>query len=558
MPNRLMTIDDLIAFCENNNFDHFSAGSDDSELVVQVPAKCSTFTADDECPEGLTPFVAKAYHDHLNLNNSYIETSTLKDTLHTATIKPILANIITNDDGEKDFGSHDFEVVKDENGKERYIYHEQPVGVIFGNNTIEYDEEAEVNRAILHGYLYDEYCQDAVDIINRRGGTACSVELSIKEMSFDVKEKYLVLDDFVVRGLTLLGENVKPGMAGSSVSLEDFSAKSNMTEDYGIKFENGDFMESIQKLISAIDSLNMNISKKGGTCMSKLDELMELYGVTADDITFEVEGMSDEDLEAAFEEAFKTVEDDPVIKADNAVEDEPIIENEPAADPEFEDHTDDDPETDDDDDDDDEGEVFNKTCSVELNGKKYEYALSLNETISALETLVNNTYAEADNTYYGVTVFDSHVVMHDCWNGRAFRQEYKCRKKKYSLVGDRVEVYANYLTKDEEAELEKLHSNFAELQAFKANIDAENERAAKMEVLNVAKFDVVRNTEDFKELVKDIDSYSISEIETKAKVIYADNVDAASFAAADTNTQSRVGVGYGTNGKPKPYGDLFD
>ena len=50
---------------------------------------------------------------------------------------------------------------------------------------IEYDKDAKVNRAVLHGYLYDEYCSDAIDILNRRGTVDCSIELCIRTMSFD-------------------------------------------------------------------------------------------------------------------------------------------------------------------------------------------------------------------------------------------------------------------------------------------------------------------------------------------------------------------------------------
>lgn len=61
------------------------------------------------------------------------------------------------------------------------LYEEQPIGVIDGTKTtVEYDEDAGVNRAVLHGYLYDEYCQDAIEILNRRGTVDCSVELCIR------------------------------------------------------------------------------------------------------------------------------------------------------------------------------------------------------------------------------------------------------------------------------------------------------------------------------------------------------------------------------------------
>ena len=45
----------------------------------------------------------------------------------------------------------------DKDGNDKVVYEEQPIGVIDGTKTtIEYDEDANVNRAVLHGYLYDE------------------------------------------------------------------------------------------------------------------------------------------------------------------------------------------------------------------------------------------------------------------------------------------------------------------------------------------------------------------------------------------------------------------
>ena len=55
---------------------------------------------------------------------------------------------------------------------------------------------------------------------------------------------------------------------------------------------------------------------------------------------------------------------------------------------------------------------------------------------------MNQTYAEADNTYYGVSVFSSYVIMCDYWSGRYYKQSYTDENDVYTLTGDRVEVYA--------------------------------------------------------------------------------------------------------------------
>ena len=190
----------------------------------------------------------------------------------------------------------------DKDGNDKVVYEEQPIGVIDGTKTtIEYDEDANVNRAVLYGYLYDEYCQDAIEILNRRGTVDCSVELCIRELSFNTANKTLQLDDFYVSGLTLLSKDVSPGMAGSNFKIEDFAVN---TETVTFNTDNK-LVETLEKLTNILESFDINQkSKEGGTNnkMTKFEELLTKYGKTAEDVTFDYAEMSDEELEAKFAE----------------------------------------------------------------------------------------------------------------------------------------------------------------------------------------------------------------------------------------------------------------
>ena len=269
MSKRIMTVDELYAFCLKNKFSKFDSKDFGTELVVEMPANFAKSDDNtDKMTEGLTPFISRAFHDHINLNKSEIKEQDFKDNLPSSNLRPILAHIVKDEKtGELDFGSHDSHVEKvteiDEDGKEftveKVVYDEQPIGVIDGSKTsIEYDEEAKVNRAILHGYLYNEYCQDAIDILNRRGTVDCSVELVIRQMSMDGKTKSLVLNDFYVAGLTLLSSKTKPGMAGSNFKIEDFSLE-NKTFDFEKQL-----IEMQAKLNELEARFNINNSMKGG------------------------------------------------------------------------------------------------------------------------------------------------------------------------------------------------------------------------------------------------------------------------------------------------------
>ena len=463
MGRRIMTVDELYSFCLKNNFLNFDSKEFGKELVVEMPANFEKSNDDtDKMTEGLTPFVSRAFHDHINLNKSEIKEQDFKDNLPSSNLRPILANIKKDDEtGELDFGSHDYHIEKvkevDENGKEftveKTVYDEQPIGVIDGSKTsIEYDEEAKVNRAVLHGYLYNEYCQDAIDILNRRGTVDCSVELVIRQMSMDGKTKSLVLNDFYVAGLTLLSAKTKPGMAGSNFKIEDFSLE-NETQSFEKQLIE---MQAKLNELEARFNINNTIRKEEEIEVENkenFEEVTETVEVTETEETTEeevtvTENESEETVDETSEDGtVDTEEETTEIKEDNACGGGS-------------------------------GSTKKKKknsieCSYTVNDETKTYAVSLDEKISAIHCLVNDTYAEADNTYYGVSVYDSYVIMQDWCSGRYFKQSYMDENDTYTLTGDRVEVYAEFVTKDELNELNDMRSNYStivnELNQYKYN-----------------------------------------------------------------------------------------
>lgn len=520
---KILTLESLARYCSENKMYEFNSKDTDTQLVVQTPANIFSNDNNDESDDGFLHVILKSCHIGLNRNGSYISEKNMKKAMSTLKYRPILATIHETDDGELEFHSHDMTI--DEDGNTKYI--EQQVGSFTADDPyFEYDEEYDKTYVMAKAVIPLDYTETA-NIIKKHAGTKVSVELVIDSLAYNVKENYLELIDFRFGGCTLLGYEkdgtpIGEGMLGSRLDISDFSIKK---DTYESRFEV--LVKTLEGVADKLSNFNKDDSKKGGTCMSKLDELMELYGVTSEDIAFETDGLSDEELEAAFENAFAQKNDGSEGGADPDEGSDPDGDGDP-----------------------DEGAELN-SCHIEVCGKTYDFQLSMNDTINALQTLINDTYSENDNTYYSVTVYDKHVIMHDVWFGRAYRQDYKVRKDTYSLVGDRVEVYANYLTKDEEAELERLRASYAELTQFKANVELEAERASKVEVLNNVKFDCIRDTEEFKSLVKDVDNYSLQELEIKAKVIFADMAD------VDTR-KSFVGVSHNDDVNIKPYGDLFD
>ena len=549
---RIMSIDELYEFCLKNNFAHFDSNEFGKELMVRMNGNFEKTSKDeDKHKESLTPFVSRAFHDHVNLNKSEISEESFNENVPSANFRPILAHITTNSDNELDFGSHDYYVTTDKDGNDKVVYEEQPIGVIDGTKTtIEYDEDAGVNRAVLHGYLYDEYCQDAIEILNRRGTVDCSVELCIRELSFNTANKTLQLDDFYVSGLTLLSKDVSPGMAGSNFKIEDFAVNA---ETVTFNTDNK-LVETLEKLTNILESFDINQkSKEGGTNnkMTKFEELLAKYGKTAEDVTFNYTEMSDEKLEAKFAEMF----DDDNSEGDNSGNGE---SGEPSNDGEGNGEGASDP-----DGNEGESQTFEKIVRT--------YEISHEDTRYALYNLLA-PYEESDNDYYYISnVFDSYFVYEGWCTDKIYRQNYTKDGDNVSFDGERIELFRELLTASEKAELESMRSNYAALKEFKETAEKNELHAQKEAIINADNYSVLTEKDsegnyvntDFAELVKTMDNYSVEDFETKVKVMHSDYMSAhANFSSVDTkkNTNS-VKILTNMNKKSKPkknYGSLFD
>lgn len=577
MNRRIMTVDELYSFCLNNKFTYFDSNEYGKELVVKMPGNFEKSENEvDKMTEGMTPFLSRAFHDNVNLNHSCIEEADFRNNVPSSNLRPILAHVIKNEDtNELDFGSHDChieEVTKiDENGKEyttkKTVYDERPIGVIDGTKTtIEYDKKAKVNRAVLHGFLYDEYCQDAIDILNRRGTINCSVELVIRQMSFDSIRKVLMLNDFYVSGLTLLGEGIKPGMADSDFKIENFSIN-----DQYLNFSS-QLIEMQAKLNELEARFNIDNSKEGGNDknMDKFNELLKKYGKTVEDIDFEYEDMTDSELEVKFEEVFGKLEENSTSEPSN---DEGVDEgDEPDDNPEVkeenacgdtkkkkkkcEEESEDEPKGDDSEDDEDDPEIKeDNACGSGSGSRKKKkkndlenppmeriYEISHDDIRYALYNLLSS-YEESDNECYYITgVYDSYFV-YESWNGgKIYGQKYTTNNDNVAFDGERYMLHKEYLTDSEYAELQSMRSNYSSLKEFKETTEKNELHAQREEILYSEKYSVISEknsdgvyaNEAFAKLVSEMDKYSLADLEKEAKVILADFVTSNQTFAFDS------------------------
>ncbi len=571
MDNRILTIDSLIEYCKKNKLSHYSSKESGKPIIVNTFGNISYSEASDP---SLMSVTLKACHCGINRNNSKITEEVMMNAFPTFANKPILAEIVEDDNGEKDFGSHSFTIESDENGNQYTHYIEKPVGIVPETNNIhlEYDKKQDKTYTIVNGYIFNYYGNETADIIKRKNGTKVSVELEIYDMAWSGKDKVLVINDFSFAGITLLGESVGEGMLGSRLDISDFSKKE--TIDYSEQLV--EMQERLEKLELACFN-NTNNSKEGGNeNLNKFDELCQKYGKTVDDITFDYENMSDDELVEAFAKAFdETDSDDGSDGTDTPSNGETTPdENEEGENNPTEPNPDENGKKDDDEnntsfiDDEPKKKVTNSENTVEYsftkNGEVKKFAVSLQDKIYAIQDLVNATYAEADNTYYGVTVYDEYVIMCDWWSGRYYKQSYDSNDDNYNLTGDRVEVYAEFVTVDEQRELESMRSNYAELKAFKENVEKNELHSKKEFLLADEKYSVLSDNEAFTELKKNMDNYSLDDLETKAKVIFADYVSSVGNFSLNSSNENKShsmqlfgNPNTRRNSRSGRYGDIF-
>jgi len=503
--------------------------------------------------DGLVKAHLKAAHVGKNRNRSQITYSSMKKNLKSIKNRPILAYIHQLEiDGEQKnvFGWHAMH--EGENGE--IVYDEIPVGHVPTDAKPElvYDADKDKEYIETDAYLYEGYTKAPEILMDADGQCPVSVEIDVYDFSYDAKEKILNIDDFVFKGITILGyyedgSTVEPAMEGANISLLNFN---------------------VDKATFEIDQNSM---KGGKDDMGLFEQLLEQYNVTAEDITFEHDNLTDEELKAKFEEMFGNAEADPTPESN--FEDNPESGDEGAegddsegeAEPE-EPETDPEPEADEGEDgaqDDDEPvKKIDNSIAYSVNGK--EFAVSLNDKIYALSTLVNDAYSEADNTYYNVIVYDKELVMVDIWAGSAYRQSYGERAGVFSLKGDRIPVHAIYVTDTEEAEIENMRSKYSAMSDELAKYQQAEEDSRKEAIINSEDWNDISGSAEFAEIKAKASEYSADEIQAKCDALllsYAKSNSKKTHVAKDTNQHKfslfRVPEGKSADSN-KRYGNLFD
>lgn len=535
MSTKILTLDNLYQFfVEQNKAFNFSSKESGTPIVVSVPGN---FEVEEDDMPGMLKAKLKVCHIDTNRNGSHISKENMEKAMPTLKYRPILAYIHQLEDGTYDFYAHNMEIVEDENGEEQINYIEKQVGCFTADDPyLEYDKEMDKTYVMAYGVIPEEYTQ-AADIIRRKQGTKVSCELVINELSYNAAEKYLDLTDFYFGGTTLLGcdENgneIGEGMLGSRLDIEDFCHKEPVY-DYKDKL-----VEVLEKLDITLSAFSHNTKEEGGN-----EGMDNLENVVVEEETVVAEVTTEEVTVEVTEEVVAEE-----VATEEVVEEVPTSEDGEGEIAEF---------------------VAKKYHSVSEDGNmSVTFEVSHEDIRFALYNLLG-IYEEEDNEWYFVTnVYDDYFIFEN-WDGdKLYKQGYSLDGDNVAFAGERIQMFKMILTESEKLAVEQLRENYAaleeqynELKTFKEQYDAAQLKAQKDEILGKEEYSILAENEDFKVLVADAEKFSVDEVASKAKAIFADHIIATGEFSAKKSENKPSAMHFSVNsvdeGNKKPYGNLF-
>lgn len=552
---RILTMDDLYECCLKNNLTTFSAEKSEKKLVVTTNGYFEVEEQEDiKESEGLLGLKVKIFHTGENLNKSVISKKVAEKYMSTIKDRPLLAYIHQLPDGQYDFSGHDRRIIINQDGDEEVEYIESPIGH-FTNDEPWLEEDKGVKDKYYiysNALVYEEYTK-AAEILKRKNGSDCSMEIEIDKFEFDSKNKVLNILSFYIRGVTLLGsrvnsngkvEKVQPGMKGAKVTLEDFMLD-NPSDNGCIE----------------------NRQKGGKDDMTKFEELLSKYSKTAEDIDFDYEGMSDEELEAKFAELFEgdePADDDNGESVDTTEEPTVTSETEETEADSTDDEEDETSNTSDDDDEDESDTSKKKKFSLSVNELEngdlsVSYELSHDDIRCKIRKAIRKLEKPCDWLDI-VAIYDTRFI---CYHNNEETSEYLSfnyeitENEEISIIGEPCMVHAEFLTDEEYSALKEMRANHEKVVTELETYKAKEAKQQKEDVLKKDEaFSKYLEEEEFKTLVEHMNEYSLDEFKEKADVAYGKCVKRIGIVATETPKRTRQLFSF-ENKTKEAYGGLF-
>ena len=447
-------------------------------------------------------------HDGESPNRTYFTKETMQEANKSLEYIPLLAHVYIDENGKPALGAHDMHIEEDKlnEGESRVIYDEIPIGVVpaLSDNHCTIEEYDGRNYTFVDCYLWRDYANYAEQLVEDAENVKLSMEIDFHEdsLSYDAANERYNIASYRYRGITLLNEKCGTGMKDALATTANFSANEDIKSKMIV------LMEELQKCLREYDKNNS--SEEGG----KVD--MENEEVVVDETMAEATEVVEETKVADEALVEETMSEEPVaeeeVPTEEAVESEEFAESVPE----------------------------DLVCT---------FRISHDDTRYALQNLLNSICSE-NQFLYIESVYDGYFYYADYFTGDAYKQAYKVRKDVVSFSGDPERVYREFVTQAEKDELENMRKHYAELKAFKEDVETRELKAQKEYVLASEEYSVLVDNAAFKALVDEQDNYTVDELKVKADLLFAAHVKSVgTFSAKKEEVKNPHVLNLGFNHK---------
>ena len=424
-------------------------------------------------------------HTGENLNYSIFTKESLEKMSETLPYVPIVGYIEKNEEDENDFSDHRNSItIKDGDVNIEYMCH--AYGFIPEGAKSSFEIRDGKEWLVGEGYLWTKF-EKSVDIFsNSNNSKSQSMEIDNIDGFID-NEGRVNVDNARFSALCILGDNVAPGMQGSTIEM--FNANSvkdeikEMVYEFSKKGDKSlekDTKEKVDEFVEEKDKEDKTDTKKAKTDSDKKDTEEKVEDVKKnakkEDEEAKAKSKDEKDSDETDEDKKKFVEED-----EEDTEDGEGVEIE-----------------------DDKEKKF-----------QLVFEISHDDVRRCLYKAIN----EEESYSWIIEVFDNHFVYqketyeNDVYTTKFYDRQYVMAEEKVT-IGDEVEVFSKFLTKEEfdkiDAErnrVEELETELTTLKEFKA----EKETADKMEILET--YSEKLSEEKFKEFSEGIANFEAKDLE---------------------------------------------
>lgn len=468
-------------------------------------------------------------HTGENLNNSVFSYDVLENMIPSLANIPILGYVGVNDDNEEDFRGHEKRLtLKDDKFKLSFATH--AYGFIPEDNNAHFETTGGKEWLVTNGYLWTRFV-DAMELFkDANGSKGQSMEVGDAEGYTDDRGR-MVFTNARFTGLCILGDDVPPAMAGSTISTifskEDFKStfEEMLAEFSAEKGENSLATKKKQDDESVVATPSSSAASEEGksatpasSATSSASKPAEPAKAEDDKAKASPASTDSSTSDKASSDEHEGTEDDVEMSADKDDKDTISLNKNESAFKKEEDDNDNEEDGSDDSEDDDSKDKKKFACGDGKKKHKVEFELSLSARELAFIDAVRSKYDQQFHWIFLESTYEDYGIVQaekeEFGNAQYFRIEYSVNADDSIKLGDKTEVFPTYLTESEKTEVENnrakvkdLQTQLAELKAFKSGVEMQ----AKEQSLKNAEEDLT--ADQIKEIKAQFEAKTPEEIE---------------------------------------------